>query len=61
MFLINKQFIRQVAKFCQTMRLNVRLKLVASGREITQALNAGEAQLGGANMGTTTASARASG
>jgi ABC-type nitrate/sulfonate/bicarbonate transport system substrate-binding protein len=41
--------------------LNVRLKLVASGREITQALNAGEAQLGGANMGTTTASARASG
>jgi NitT/TauT family transport system substrate-binding protein len=41
--------------------LNIRLKLVASGREITQALNAGEAHLGGANMGTTTASARASG
>ncbi|WP_164730659.1 ABC transporter substrate-binding protein [Pelagibacterium montanilacus] len=41
--------------------LNVQLRLVASGREITQALNAGEAELGGANMGTTTASARASG
>ncbi|UYQ73095.1 ABC transporter substrate-binding protein [Pelagibacterium flavum] len=41
--------------------LNVQLRLVGSGREITQALNAGEAELGGANMGTTTASARASG
>lgn len=41
--------------------LDVQLRLVASGREITQALNAGEAELGGANMGTTTASARAAG
>jgi ABC-type nitrate/sulfonate/bicarbonate transport system substrate-binding protein len=41
--------------------LNVKLKLVTSGREITQALQAGEAQLGGASFSTTTASARASG
>jgi NitT/TauT family transport system substrate-binding protein len=41
--------------------LNVKLKLVTSGREITQALQAGEAQLGGASVSTTTASARASG
>jgi ABC-type nitrate/sulfonate/bicarbonate transport system substrate-binding protein len=41
--------------------IDVKLKLVASGREVVQALQAGEAQLGGASFGTTTASARASG
>jgi len=41
--------------------LNVRLKLTASGRQVTQSLQAGEAQLGHAALSTTTASARASG
>ena len=41
--------------------LNVKLKLVTSGREVTEGLQAGEAQLGGASFSTTTASARASG
>ncbi len=41
--------------------LNVKLKLVTSGREVVEALQAGEAQLGGASFSTTTASARASG
>src|ERR1700730_2343101 len=41
--------------------LNVRLKLTASGRQVTQALQAGEAQLGHASLSTTTASARTSG
>lgn len=41
--------------------LNVKLKLTASGRQVTQALQAGEAQLGHASLSTTTASARASG
>jgi len=44
-----------------TQRLNVRLKLTASGRQVTQALQAGEAQFGHASLSTTTASARASG
>lgn len=41
--------------------LNVKLKLTASGRQVTQSLQAGEAQLGHAALSTTTASARASG
>lgn len=41
--------------------LNVKLKLTSSGRQVTQALQAGEAQLGHAALSTTTASARASG
>jgi ABC-type nitrate/sulfonate/bicarbonate transport system substrate-binding protein len=41
--------------------LNVRLKLTSSGRQVTQALQAGEAQFGHAALSTTTASARASG
>jgi NitT/TauT family transport system substrate-binding protein len=41
--------------------LNARLKLTASGRQVTQALQAGEAQFGHASLSTTTASARASG
>src|SRR5258708_7019036 len=41
--------------------LNVKLKLTASGRQVTQALQAGEAQFGHASLSTTTASARASG
>ena len=41
--------------------LNVKVKLTASGRQVTQALQAGEAQLGHAALSTTTASARASG
>src|SRR6266496_3918835 len=41
--------------------LNVKLKLTASGRQVTQALQAGEAQFGHASLSTTTASARAAG
>ena len=41
--------------------LNVKVKLTASGRQVTQSLQAGEAQLGHAALSTTTASARASG
>ena len=41
--------------------LNVKVKLTASGRQVTQALQAGEAQFGHAALSTTTASARASG
>ncbi len=41
--------------------LNVNVKLTASGRAVTQALQAGEAQFGHAALSTTTASARASG
>jgi ABC-type nitrate/sulfonate/bicarbonate transport system substrate-binding protein len=41
--------------------LNVKLKLTASGRQVTQALQAGEAQFGHASLSTTTPSARASG
>ncbi|HVY59966.1 MAG TPA: ABC transporter substrate-binding protein [Xanthobacteraceae bacterium] len=41
--------------------LDVKLKLTSSGRQVTQALKAGEAQLGHAALSTTTASARASG
>lgn len=41
--------------------LNVKIKLTASGRQVTQALQAGEAQFGHAALSTTTASARASG
>ena len=41
--------------------LDVNLMVVTSGRDVTTALGAGEADLGGANMGTTTASARAGG
>jgi NitT/TauT family transport system substrate-binding protein len=41
--------------------LNVKVKLTASGRQVTQSLQAGEAQFGHAALSTTTASARASG
>lgn len=41
--------------------LNVKIKLTSSGRQVTQALQAGEAQFGHAALSTTTASARASG
>jgi NitT/TauT family transport system substrate-binding protein len=41
--------------------LNVKLKLTSSGRQVTQSLQAGEAQFGHAALSTTTASARASG
>src|SRR6266516_1959154 len=41
--------------------LNVKLKLTSSGRQVTQALQAGEAQFGHAAFSTTIASARASG
>lgn len=41
--------------------LNVKLKLTASGRQVTQALQAGEAQFGHAALSTTVASARAGG
>lgn len=54
-------FVAVESGFWQKRGLNVRLKLVTSGREVTEALQAGEAQLGGASFSTTTASARASG
>lgn len=41
--------------------INVKLRQVASGREISQAMQAGQAQFGGVSLSTTTASARASG
>ncbi len=41
--------------------LNVNIKLTSSGRAVVQALQAGDAQFGHAALGTTTASARASG
>ncbi len=41
--------------------LDVKLKLTSSGRQVTQALKAGEAQLGHAALSTTVASARAGG
>ena len=41
--------------------LNVKLRIMSSGRQVTQALQAGEAQLGHAALATTTAAARASG
>jgi NitT/TauT family transport system substrate-binding protein len=41
--------------------LNVKLRIMSSGRQVTQALQAGEAQLGHAAISTTTAAARASG
>ena len=41
--------------------LNVKIRLTSSGRQVTQSLQAGEAQLGHAALSTTTASARASG
>ena len=41
--------------------LDVKLRIVSSGREVTQALQAGEAQLGHVAFSTTTAAARASG
>ena len=41
--------------------LNVKIKLTASGRQVTQALQAGEAQFGHAALSTTVASARAGG
>ncbi len=41
--------------------LNVKIKLTSSGRQVTQSLQAGEAQFGHAALSTTTASARASG
>jgi ABC-type nitrate/sulfonate/bicarbonate transport system substrate-binding protein len=41
--------------------LNVKLRIMSSGRQVTQALQAGEAQLGHAALSTTTAAARASG
>lgn len=41
--------------------VNVKLKLVTSGREVTEAMQTGEAQLGGISFSTTTPSARASG
>ena len=44
-----------------TQGLNVKIKLTSSGRQVTQSLQAGEAQFGHAALSTTTASARASG
>ncbi len=41
--------------------LNVKIKLTASGSQVTKALQAGEAQFGHAALSTTTASARAGG
>ncbi len=41
--------------------LDVKLRITSSGREVTQALQAGEAQLGHVAFSTTTAAARASG
>lgn len=41
--------------------LDVKLRITSSGREVTQALQAGEAQLGHVAMSTTVAAARASG
>src|SRR5215470_4565921 len=41
--------------------LNVKIKLTSSGRQVSQSLQAGEAQFGHAALSTTTASARASG
>ena len=41
--------------------LNVKLRIMSSGRQVTQALQAGEAQLGHAALATSTAAARASG
>ena len=41
--------------------LNVKIKLTSSGRQVTQSLQAGEAQFGHAALSTTTAAARASG
>src|SRR6476620_7593310 len=41
--------------------LNVKIRLTSSGRQVTQSLQAGEAQFGHAALSTTTASARASG
>jgi ABC-type nitrate/sulfonate/bicarbonate transport system substrate-binding protein len=41
--------------------LNVKLRIMSSGRQVTQALQAGEAQLGHAAISTTIAAARASG
>jgi ABC-type nitrate/sulfonate/bicarbonate transport system substrate-binding protein len=41
--------------------LNVKIKLTASGSQVTKALQAGEAQFGHASLSTTTASARAGG
>jgi NitT/TauT family transport system substrate-binding protein len=41
--------------------LNVKIKLTSSGRQVTQSLQAGEAQFGHAALSTTTASARAGG
>jgi ABC-type nitrate/sulfonate/bicarbonate transport system substrate-binding protein len=41
--------------------LDVKIKLTASGSQVTQALQAGEAQIGHASLSTTTAAARAAG
>lgn len=41
--------------------LDVKLRITSSGREVTQALQAGEAQMGHAALSTTVAAARASG
>lgn len=41
--------------------LDVKLRITSSGRQVTQALQAGEAQLGHVALSTTTAAARASG
>jgi NitT/TauT family transport system substrate-binding protein len=41
--------------------LNVKLRIMSSGRQVVQALQAGEAQLGHAALATTIAAARASG
>jgi ABC-type nitrate/sulfonate/bicarbonate transport system substrate-binding protein len=41
--------------------LDVKLRIMSSGRQVTQALQAGEAQLGHAALATSTAAARASG
>lgn len=54
-------FVAVESGFWEKRGLNVRIKLVTSGREVTESLQAGAAQLGHASFSTTTASARASG
>jgi ABC-type nitrate/sulfonate/bicarbonate transport system substrate-binding protein len=47
--------------YWEKLGLNVKIKLTASGSQVTRALQAGEAQFGHAALSTTIASARASG
>ena len=47
--------------YWEKLGLNVSVKLTSSGRAVVQAVQAGDAQFGHAALGTTTASARASG